>query len=56
MGYGSWWQLKKKGYVQLQTTHGNLNIEVHCDFVPRTGENFMGLVDKGFYDGLSFHR
>ena len=49
-------QLGKKGYVQLQTSLGNLNIEVHCDFVPRTAENFLGLCLKGFYDGLAFHR
>ena len=42
--------------MQLQTSLGNLNIEVHCDFVPRTAENFMGLCLKGFYDGLGFHR
>ena len=49
-------KLGKKGYVQLQTSLGNLNIEVHCDFVPRTAENFLGLCLRGFYDGLSFHR
>ena len=46
----------KKGYVQLQTTHGNLNVEVHCDIVPRASENFLGLCAKGYYDGLLFHR
>jgi len=49
-------RLGKKGYVQLQTTHGNLNLEVHSDFVPRTAENFLGLCEKGYYDGLAFHR
>ena len=24
-----------------------LNIEVHCDIVPKTGENFIGLCSKG---------
>lgn len=42
--------------MQLQTSLGNLNVEVHCDFVPRTAENFLGLCLKGFYDGLAFHR
>ena len=46
----------KKGYVQLQTTHGNLNIEVHCDFVPMTSENFLGLCASGAYDGTPIHR
>ena len=49
-------KLGKKGYVQLQTTLGNVNVEIHCDFVPRTSENFLGLCLRGFYDGLSFHR
>ena len=47
---------KQKGYVQLQTTHGNLNIEVHCDFVPMTSENFLGLCASGAYDGTPIHR
>jgi hypothetical protein len=49
-------QLGKKGYVQLQTTLGNLNLEIHCDFTPRTAENFIGLCKKGYYDGTPFHR
>jgi peptidyl-prolyl cis-trans isomerase-like 2 len=48
--------LKKKGYVQLQTTYGNINLEIHCDMVPRTAENFIGLCAKGYYDGTIFHR
>ena len=28
-------------------TH-QLNIEVHCDIVPQTGENFIGLCSKGY--------
>ncbi|KAK6923958.1 Cyclophilin-type peptidyl-prolyl cis-trans isomerase domain [Dillenia turbinata] len=47
---------KKKGYVQLHTTHGDLNIELHCDIAPRTCENFITLCEQGYYDGISFHR
>lgn len=47
---------KKKGYVQLHTTHGDLNIELHCDITPRTCENFITLCDRGFYNGVAFHR
>ncbi|GAB4846891.1 cytochrome P450 monooxygenase 65 [Ancistrocladus abbreviatus] len=47
---------KKKGYVQLQTTHGDLNIELHCDITPRTCENFITLCERGYYDGVAFHR
>lgn len=48
--------LGKKGYVQLATNFGNLNIELHCDLVPKTSENFMLLCKRGYYDGVGFHR
>lgn len=47
---------KKKGYVQLHTTHGDLNIELHCDITPRTCENFITLCERGYYNGIAFHR
>ncbi|XP_021714467.1 peptidyl-prolyl cis-trans isomerase CYP65-like [Chenopodium quinoa] len=47
---------KKKGYVQLHTSHGDLNIELHCDIAPRTCENFISLCEKGYYNGVIFHR
>lgn len=47
---------KKKGYVRLQTTHGDLNIELHCDIAPRTCENFITLCERGYYNGVAFHR
>ncbi|XP_062101808.1 peptidyl-prolyl cis-trans isomerase CYP65 [Humulus lupulus] len=47
---------KKKGYLQLHTTHGDLNIELHCDITPRTCENFLTLCERGYYNGVAFHR
>ncbi|KAK9670260.1 hypothetical protein RND81_13G189800 [Saponaria officinalis] len=47
---------KKKGYVQLHTSHGDLNIELHCDIAPRTCENFITLCEQGYYNGVIFHR
>jgi peptidyl-prolyl cis-trans isomerase-like protein 2 len=47
---------KKKGYVQLHTTHGDLNIELHCDITPRACENFITLCERGYYNGVTFHR
>lgn len=47
---------KKKGYVKLHTTHGDLNIELHCDITPRTCENFITLCERGYYNGVAFHR
>ena len=47
---------KKKGYVQLHTTHGDLNIELHCEIAPRACENFITLCERGYYTGVVFHR
>ena len=47
---------KQKGYVQLQTSHGSINIELHCDTVPMTCENFITLCERDYYRGTPFHR
>lgn len=46
----------KKGYVRVHTTHGDLNIELHCDIAPRACENFITLCERGYYNGIAFHR
>ena len=33
-------RVKKKGYVHLHTNFSDLNLESHCDLVPKTCENF----------------
>ena len=48
--------VNKKGYVRILTNYGNINLELHCDFVPKTCENFMKLCQKGYYDETIFHR
>lgn len=30
--------------------------EIYCDKVPKTGENFIELCEKKFYNNLTFHR
>jgi Cyclophilin type peptidyl-prolyl cis-trans isomerase/CLD len=35
---------------------GNLNLELYCDTVPKTCENFIKLAQKGYYNGTVFHR
>lgn len=47
---------KKKGYVRMQTNLGDLNIELHCDLVPRACENFITHCESGYYDNVLFHR
>ena len=46
----------KKGYVKLHTNFGIITIELHCDIVPRTCMNFLGLCRHGMYDNTIFHR
>ena len=49
-------RVKKKGYVRLTTNMGPLNFELHCEYAPKTCENFIKLCQKGYYDGTKFHR
>jgi len=41
--------------VLMQTTMGDITIQLYDD-MPTTAENFQSLVEKGFYNGLTFHR
>lgn len=49
-------RVKKKGYVRLLTSHGPLNLELYCDIVPKTCENFLQHCKNGYYNGTIFHR
>jgi cyclophilin family peptidyl-prolyl cis-trans isomerase len=40
----------------MQTNMGNIEIELFKDKAPKTVENFAGLAQKGYYDGVIFHR
>ena len=42
--------------VRLETNLGNIDMELYPAYAPITVENFLRLVDDGFYDGLIFHR
>lgn len=42
--------------VLMQTTKGNIAIRVYRSMAPRTAANFLDLVSRGFYNGLTFHR
>jgi peptidylprolyl isomerase len=41
--------------VLLKTSMGDITIQLYED-MPITTENFQDLVEKGFYDGVIFHR
>ena len=40
----------------FETNHGTFEIELFEDKAPLTVKNFIDLAEKGFYDGLIFHR
>ncbi len=43
-------------YAIIDTEHGIVVIELYPAVAPKTVENFEKLVNKGFYNGLTFHR
>jgi len=42
--------------AEIQTNKGNIKIELLEADAPKTTENFRLLAEKGFYDGVIFHR
>ena len=42
--------------VVLETTQGKIEIKLMPDVAPKASENFTKLVEKGYYNGLIFHR
>ncbi len=42
--------------AEFDTNMGSFKIELYKDKAPLTVGNFIKLVDKGFYNGLIFHR
>lgn len=46
----------KNPHVVLETTQGNIELELFSDVAPLAVENFVTHVKKGYYDGVVFHR
>jgi len=42
--------------VLLKTDKGDIEIELFENEAPNTVANFISLIERGFYDGLTFHR
>ena len=42
--------------VVIETSEGNITVELFADKAPITVENFLAYVDEGHYDGTIFHR
>lgn len=45
-----------KPVVVIETSLGSFSVELEPERAPKTVENFLKYVDKGFYDGTVFHR
>lgn len=42
--------------AEIHTQNGIMKIEFYEEDAPKTVQNFIDLANKGFYDGLTFHR
>lgn len=48
--------MTKNPIVTFETTAGTITAELYPEIAPNTVNNFISLINKGFYDGLIFHR
>lgn len=46
----------KQPIVVFETNLGNFEITLKPDVAPKACENFISLVEKGYYEGVVFHR
>ena len=42
--------------VVIKTTNGTITVKMFTEEAPKTALNFMGLAQKGYYNGIIFHR
>ena len=49
-------QMKGNRHAIIETDKGNIEFELFEDKAPITTKNFITLAEKGFYNGLTFHR
>jgi cyclophilin family peptidyl-prolyl cis-trans isomerase len=47
---------KEMTVAVINTNMGKIEIELFEDKTPKTVENFVGLAEKGYYNGIIFHR
>ena len=48
--------VKSQTQVDVFTNYGDIRLEMYDALVPNTVNNFVNLVNQGFYDGVIFHR
>lgn len=42
--------------VKLETSRGDIELELYAEHAPKTVNNFVFLINETFYDGVKFHR
>lgn len=47
---------KYEKQVVIETSKGNIVLELYPDIAPKTVDNFVNLINSEFYNGLTFHR
>jgi len=47
---------EKNPVVLMQTSKGDITIELDAEKAPITVKNFLGYIEDGFYEGTIFHR
>lgn len=53
--YGGSFAMDEQSVI-LETNQGDIEIKLKTDIAPKTCENFVKLIEKGYYNGLIFHR
>ena len=48
--------MSKKPIIVMETTQGTIEIELMPEVAPKACENMTKLAEKGYYDGIVFHR
>ncbi|KAK8162318.1 cyclophilin-like domain-containing protein [Phyllosticta citrichinensis] len=49
-------RIKALGYARMQTSLGELNVELLPEYAPKAVWNFVQLAKKGYYRDMAFHR
>lgn len=48
--------MQKETFVVIKTNRGDIKIKLFPDVAPKTCQNFTTLAQKGYYNGVIFHR
>ena len=49
-------QTEEKKFVVISTSKGDIELELYTKAAPKTVDNFLSKIEKGFYNNLTFHR